>query len=52
MHVLVAVAPPQPLHLAHPEMIGEGADNPNRLLEAVFDFEAQTVKANDVDGAQ
>ena len=52
MQVLVAVASTQPLHVPHPEMIREGADNANRLLEAVFDLEAQAIETNDVDATE
>ena len=52
MEVLVAAAAPQRLHVGHPEVVAERADQPHRLLERVFDLEAQAVEANDLDGCQ
>src|SRR6202040_4062439 len=39
-------------HIHHPEMICEGADQANRLLEAVLDLEAQAIEINNVASAQ
>ena len=33
-------------------MVGEGADDAYRLLEAMFDLETQAVEANDFNGTQ
>ncbi len=33
-------------------MVGEGADDADRLLETMFDLEAQAVEANDFGGTQ
>ena len=48
VEMLVAVVATQRLHVGHPEMVREGTDQPDRLLEGVLDFEAQAVEANDV----
>src|SRR6202007_1996914 len=52
MQMLIAVAVTQRDHIHHPEMIGEGSDQADRLLEAVLDLEAQAVKINDVGSAK
>src|SRR5277367_483159 len=52
MEVLVAAAAAQRLHVGHPEMVAERADQPHRLLERMLDLEAQAVEANDLDGRQ
>ena len=52
MEVLVTAAAAQRLHVGHPEVVGERAEQPHRLLERVFDLEAQAVEANDLDGRQ
>jgi hypothetical protein len=46
MQMLIAVAVMQRGHIHHPEMIREGSDQVDRLLEAVLDLEAQAVKIN------
>ena len=51
MKILVTVSPAQRFRLLHPEVIRERTDNAHRLLEAVFDFEAQAVETNDLEGA-
>ena len=38
MEVLVAAAAAQRLHVGHPEVVAERADQPDRLLERVFDL--------------
>src|ERR1700730_16688335 len=43
MEVLVAAAAAQRLHVGHPEVVAERAEQPHRLLERVFDFEALAV---------
>src|SRR5215471_8809052 len=52
MKILIAVAAAQRHHTLHPKMVGEWADQANGLFEAMLDFEAQTIKTNDVDGTQ
>src|ERR1700745_1693720 len=52
MQILIAIAVAQRGHIHHPEMIREGSDQVDRLLEAVLDLEAQAVKINDVGSAQ
>ena len=52
MQILIAVAAAKGLHVLHPEVVGEGAEQAYRLLEAVFDLEAQPIQANDLDGIQ
>src|SRR5580692_6325451 len=52
MQMLIAVAVMQRGHIHHPEMIREGSDQVDRLLEAVLDLEAQAVKINDVGSGQ
>jgi hypothetical protein len=52
MKVLIAVPAVKRLHVLHPEVVCECADPMYRLLEAVFDLEAQPIKANDFDGIQ
>lgn len=37
-------------HGHHPEVVGEGAEGAKCLLERDFDFEANSVEADDVDG--
>ena len=48
MEVLVAAAAAHGLHLGHPEVVAERADQPHRLLERMLDLEAQAVEANDL----
>ena len=51
MKILITVAAAKWLHVLHPEMVGEGADQTHGLFEGVFDFEPQPIEANDLDGA-
>ena len=50
MEVLVAAAPENGRHIAHPEMVGVSAHGMDGLPEARFNFESPGVKANDVQG--
>ena len=50
MQVLVAAAPANGCHIAHPEVVGVSAHGMDGLPEACFNFESPTVKANDVQG--
>src|SRR5256885_4234044 len=50
VQMLIAVAPAKGLHVGHPEVVGERADQTHRLFEAVLDLEAQAIEANDLDG--
>ena len=52
MDVLVAAAASHGLHVGHPEVVAERADQPHRLLERMFDLEAQAVEPNDFDRGQ
>jgi hypothetical protein len=52
VQMLIAIVATQRLHISHPEVIGERTDQSNGLFEAVLDFEAQCVQANDLDGIQ
>ena len=52
MQILVTISAAKRLHVLHPEMVRERADQTHRLLKAVLDLEAQAIQANDLDGAQ
>jgi hypothetical protein len=47
-HVFVTTAPFCWLHVHHPEVIGERADDIDGLFESVFNLEAQSVQADDL----
>ena len=49
---LIAAAPADRLHVAHPEVVSVGSDRVNGLLEADFDFESPSVETDDVQGRQ
>ena len=48
VQVLIAAAPPDGGHGAHPEVIGIGAHGVNGLLEARLDLEAPAVETDHV----
>ena len=52
MEVLVATHAPEGRHGGHPEVIGIGTEDADGLFEGDFDFEAQAIDADDVQGFQ
>jgi len=52
MKKLITVAPLQWFHILHPKVVGEGADDVHGLLKRMFDFEPQTIEANNVNRCQ
>ena len=52
VHVLVAAPALDGGHGAHPEVVGEGAQNVKGVLEGDLDLEAQAVEADDFEGRQ
>src|ERR1700732_4438768 len=52
MEMLIAAVAAQRLHVGHPEMVGEGTDLADRLLDGVLDLEAPAVETNDIDGVK
>src|SRR6516165_2720822 len=52
MEVLVATHAAKGRHGGHPEVIGIGTEDADGLLEGDFDFEAQAIDADDVQGLQ
>ncbi len=52
MKILIAVASLQWRHILHPKVIGEGADDMHGLFEGMFDFESQTIEADNLNGFQ
>ncbi len=52
VRMLRAVAAPDRVHVLHPEVVGVSADGVDGLLEADFDFEAPSVKTNNLQSFQ
>src|SRR5258708_30803631 len=52
VQILVAIAPAQRLHSAHPKMIGVGAQDMDSLTESQFDLEPVAIKQKYFEGSK
>ena len=52
MQILIAVSTSQGLHGAHPEVIREGPEDMNGLLEGVLYFEPKAIDTDNLQGIQ
>jgi hypothetical protein len=52
VQILVAIAPAERLHSAHPEMIGVGTQDVNGLTKSQFDPESIAVEHEDLEGRE
>ena len=52
MKILTTSAALAWFHIFHPEVVGERPNDVNRLLKGNFDFEAQTIEADNLDRCQ